>query len=251
VLVLAALTACSETSDPPPASPSDPATALARRCGPAIPETADVRPLVLEDGAGTRLSAAEFAAGGGSRTVMVLLHQTGPGGLCGWGRFAAEAAERGIGSVAVDLCDYGDSVCAAGVSSTPEVLVDLAADHAREAMGARRVVLVGASMGGSETVIAVAGGADVDAWVDLSGPSTWAGERLLGLADRVSATGLPGLVAHAPDDDALQYAAARRLARASGARFLDGASGHGYDLLIGLTGRLRPDGRTVLDFVAT
>lgn len=219
---------------------------MAERCASGIPSQADFSALQLSDGVGTTVSAAEFAGEGD--TVLVLLHQTGPWGLCGWGRFATEAAAEGLPSIAIDLCGYGDSVCAAGLESTPEALVDLAAAHAREAMGASRVVLVGASMGGSETVIAVAGGAQVDAWVDLSGPSTWGGVRLLGLADELRATGLPGVVAHAADDDALQYVEARRLARASGADFLDGLSGHGYELLTDALGDLRPDGHTVIDF---
>ena len=235
-----------EPTDGSPGTPVGSARTLSERCGSGIPSGAEVEAVRLPGEEGTTLSAAAFDGGGD--TVLVLLHQTGPWGLCGWGRFATQAADRGLSSLAVDLCGYGDSVCAEGLESRPEVLVDLAASYARETMGARRVVLVGASMGGSETVIAVAGGARVDAWADLSGPSTWDGVRLLGLADRLRKTRLPGLVAHAADDDRLQYAAARRLARASGARFLDGASGHGYELLTDALGLLLPDGRTLVDF---
>ena len=83
-------------------------------------------------------------------------------------------------------------------------------------MGAERVVLVGASMGGSQTVIAVADGAEVDGWADLSGPNVWAGTTLADLAADVRARGLPGLVAHAADDDDTWYAAAQALAAGSG-----------------------------------
>ena len=106
-------------------------------------------------------------------------------------------------------------------------------------------------MGGSQTVTAVARGADVDAWADLSGPSVWEGTTLLDLAPDVRARDLPGLVAHAPDDDEDQYAAAQELATATGAQFLDAQSGHGWTLLHDNQGTLRPDGQALLDFLAT
>ena len=111
-------------------------------------------------------------------------------------------------------------------------------------------MLVGASMGGSQTVVAVANGVDVDGWVDVSGPAVWEGTTLLDVAPDVQARGLPGLVAHAPDDDAQQYAAAQALAPASGAEFLDGQSDHGWFLLNDNQGTLRPDGQAVIDFAS-
>ena len=71
-----------------------------------------------------------------SDTVMVLLHQTGTLGLCGWGRFATEAAASGVRSLAVDLCGYGGSECADGEGTPAEQQVDLAAAHARAEMDA-------------------------------------------------------------------------------------------------------------------
>jgi pimeloyl-ACP methyl ester carboxylesterase len=180
---------------------------------------------------------------------MVLLHQTGTLGLCGWGKFATEAAAAGLRSLAVDMCGYGGSECAEGEATPPADQVEVAATHAREEMGAERVVLVGASMGGSQTVIAVAGGAEVDGWADLSGPDVWEGTTLAELAPDMQARGLPGLVAHAADDDPAWYAAAQSLAAATGATFLDGESGHGYELLTNNLGDLRPDGQRVIDFV--
>ena len=112
-------------------------------------------------------------------------------------------------------------------------------------------MLVGASMGGSQTVVAVAHGVDVDGWVDVSGPAVWEGTTLLDLAPDVLARGLPGLVAHAPDDDAQQYAAAQALAPAAGAEFLDAQSDHGWSLLNDHQGTLRPDGQAVIDFASS
>ena len=110
-------------------------------------------------------------------------------------------------------------------------------------------MLVGASMGDYQTVIAVAAGAEVDGWADVSGPDIWEGTTLADLAAEVQARGLPGLVAHAADDDPAWYAAAQALAAATGATFLDGQSGHGCDLLTNNLGDLRPDGQQVIDFV--
>jgi dienelactone hydrolase len=108
-------------------------------------------------------------------------------------------------------------------------------------------VLVGASMGGSMTVMAVASGADVDAWVDLSGPSGWDGVLLADLAPQVAQQGVPGLVVQATSDGQAEYAAAQTLARDSNAEFLDGGAGHGYELLVDPDGVLLPAGRAVLD----
>lgn len=251
LLGLALVTGCSE-KDPPTedeAAPPDPAAmSIDDHCSTGIPDTADATVVQLGGGDLT-LVGATFAAGSGDGTVMVLLHQTGSLGLCGWGKFAAEAAAAGLPSLAIDLCGYGGSECAAGEATPPADQVDLAAAYARDDLGAERVVLVGASMGGSQTVIAVAAGAEVDGWVDLSGPDVWEGTTLAALAPEVRARALPGLVAHAADDDPAWYAAAQALAADTGATFLDGDSGHGYDLLTNTLGDLRPDGQQVIDFV--
>src|SRR5690348_13315667 len=143
-------------------------------------------------------------------TVMVLLHQV-TGGACGWGRFATVAAERGVTSVLADLCGYGASDCSERADRDIVGQVRLLTDYARS-LGGDRLVLVGASMGGSQTVRAVAGGVDVDTWVDVSGPSSWDGVNLLGLADRMPAG---GLVVYARSDGAALYSAAQRLAERS------------------------------------
>ena len=126
--------------------------------------------------------------------------------------------------------------------------VELAVTHAREALGASRVVLVGASMGGSMTVMAVAARAGVDAWVDVSGPSGWDGVLLADLAPQVAGAERPRPGRPGPDDDAAEYSAAQALARDSRAEFLDGGAGHGYELLVDPDGVLVPAGSSVLDF---
>lgn len=251
LLGFALFTGCADDEATPGDAAGDPGHAtmsIEDHCTSGIPDSADATLVELGDG-DLVLVGAEFAAESSDGTVMVLLHQTGTSGLCGWGKFATEAAVAGLPSLAVDMCGYGGSQCVDGEATAPADQVDVAATYAREEMGAERVVLVGASMGGSQTVIAVAAGAEVDGWADVSGPDIWEGTTLADLAPEVQARGLPGLVAHAADDDPAWYAAARALAAATGATFLDGDSGHGYDLLSNTLGDLRPDGQQVVDFV--
>jgi pimeloyl-ACP methyl ester carboxylesterase len=249
------VSACSsddpDTGTEPDSSPStatDPTEALVERCRVDLPDGLEVSAVTLGDGAEVALKAAVLGDPAGADTVLVLLHQTGASGLCGWGPFAELAAAEGLPSVAIDLCDWGESICPEGLAADPATQVDLAAAHAREVLGADRVVLIGASMGGSLTVTAVAAGADVDAWVDVSGPSGWAGVKLLDLAPRLAQRDLPGLVVQARSDGEAEYTAARALARESGVRFLDGGGGHGYDLLVDPDGGPLPAGRSILDF---
>ena len=164
--------------------------------------------------------------------VAVLLPQIS--GMCGWGRWAAAAAERdGLTSLLVNPCGYGGSECPADADADPLNEVAPAVALAREEYGASRVVLVGTSMGGSLTVTAVAAGADVDAWVDVSGPPSWDGVDLADLADDLAGDGVPdGLVVMARSDGAAIFAAARELARSAGVPFLPRRSGHGWELLV-------------------
>jgi pimeloyl-ACP methyl ester carboxylesterase len=250
LLACAVLAGCSE-DEPDEASgehsEDHAAMSLADHCSGRVSEDTDGTLTTLE-GDGMTLVAADFAAASPGGTVLVLLHQIGTLGLCGWSRFAPEAAAAGLPSVAIDMCGYGGSECDEGEAAPPEEQVALAAAHARDALDAEKVVLVGASMGGSQTVIAVAHGADVDGWADVSGPDVWEGTTLVDLAADVRARGLPGLVAHAADDNDEWYVGAQALARATGAEFLDGDSGHGWDLLSDNIGNLRPDGQVLIDF---
>ena len=178
----------------------------------------------------------------------MLLHQHGSIALCGWGEFAARAAAAGYPSVAIDLCGYGDSECSGALEDDPAGQVDLAVAHAEQVFGVRSVVVIGVSMGGSNAAVAAADRARVKAWVDVSGPNFWFVERPLeGLAP-VLRNRPPGMVVFARTDGQDAYAAARRLAREAGARFVDGGSGHGWDLLTDDRGRLTEVGRSVLTF---
>ena len=249
-LVLALGTGCA--SDPAGEADRIPATSaptvtaptpLRERCASSIPAAAPLAEAELTGPHDVVLRAAVFEAPE-SRVGLVLLHQIS-GGLCGWGDFATAAAAEGVSSVAFDMCGFEDSTCPDGMDNDAALQVRLAARHAREQWGVDRVVVVGASMGGSQAVRAVAGGAPVDAWVDVSGPSAWGGDWLLDLAGSVER---PGLVVFTRTDGTSEYAAARALARRTSAGFVDGGSGHGWDLLTTVGGRITPVGRQVLSF---
>ena len=216
------------------------------RCLSGIPDDAPVRAVTTLRTDSIALPAVDIGPVTTSETAMVLLPQINAG-LCGWGRFATYAAARGVSSVLVDVCGYGESDCTdAGIEDVAGQ-VDLAAQHLRS-RGATRVVVVGVSMGGSDAVRAVAGGADVDGWADISGPPTWERVRLLDLAARIDC---PGFVAYARSDGAQAYGEAQRLAVRTGAEFVDGGHGHGWELLQTPFGRPRPFAGRLLGFVSS
>ena len=242
LLVLLVATACgSEGSDAgaPAASPSATAAPTPTeapwqtldgplgRCGPQPPELGDVafRYRVLTDPAVGRIPAVTVGSG---RTVAVLLHQTDGNGLCGWLEFAARIArDRRLTALAIDLCQYG-ARCRPDRAQTDPVAV--AVRHARQALHADRVVVVGASMGGAVALMSAASLDGVDAAVDLSGPSDWPGVEAVrgGRALQV-----PVLVAMARDEGPEEVRAARGVVALApaGSRFEPAATGHGYDLL--------------------
>ncbi len=236
-----------EPEDPPDGVPAATDPDLRERCGSFMPDAAPLTETTLAGPPGVELEAGIFESPNAGTTALVFLHQTG-GGLCGWGKYATSAAAEGISSVAFDHCGYADSVCPDELASDMALQVDLAAGYARDQLGADRVVVVGASMGGSQAVRAVADGASVDAWVDVSGPSDWDGTVLV---DEAGDIDLPGLVVFTRTDGQSEYAAAKSLARRSGAGFLDGGRSHGWDLLTTIRGRLTPVGREVLEFAET
>jgi len=253
-LLLLGLAACGDDASKgdDPASPQDRPTpsefveGALRPC--FIPRTdAVVKPASLS-GKGMRLRAATFAPPGDAEpeAVMVLLHQTDGGGLCGWGEFASAAALEGVASLAFDMCGYGSASCDVADPDDPTPQVKAALAAAAKRWPDAPVVLVGASMGGSQTVRAAAAGVDVDGWVDLSGPSTWADVDLASLAGKID---IPGLVAISEETDgADEAAAAQALASATGAEFVPADSGHGYEMVVDETLLILPVGERVLAF---
>ncbi|WP_296603354.1 hypothetical protein [Nocardioides sp.] len=267
VLSLGLPAACSEDSETDAARPRPtPTVASVRpteqpwvlprgrlaRCGPQPPAVSDLRyeHVRLEDPAVGRSSAISVGRG---PTVVVLLHQTNGDGWCGWLPFLGARPDAAVRFLAVDLCRYGASDCVKVESGRFEAedqtdLVRVAVDHARTRMGARRVVLMGASMGGSVALMGASTLAGIDAVVDLSGPSDWPGAEVV---RRGRAVRVPVLVAMAGDEGPEEVAAARAVVRNApgGSRLHLVAHGHGYELLNDDDGRPLAFSRAVLRWI--
>lgn len=214
-----------------------------------LPETdVEVEPTQVS-GPSLELPAIRFSSpeGRDPEAVLVMLHQT-DGDRCGWGDFATLAALNGVAGLSFDQCGYGDAECGIKDLDDPVPQVRAALDDVEKQWPDAPVVLVGASMGGSQTVRAVAAGVDVDGWVDLSGPSSWAGVDLASVADAIST---PGLIAIAEDTDGPEEAdAAQALAQATSSKFVPAEAGHGWELVVE-EGRLTPLGQQVVAYATS
>ncbi|UUZ57843.1 alpha/beta hydrolase [Nocardioides sp. B-3] len=166
-LLLLAVSGCSGSG----AEPVESEPAAGDECSAYFPAGAEVRNRTLRGASDGEIRAVEFTSAD-AHTALVLLPERG-GGVCGWGTFAHAASAEGFASIVVAPCGYGDSTCTSEGDADPVNEVAPAIDAAREDLGVDRVVLVGASMGGSLTVPAAAGGADVDTRIDVSGPPAW------------------------------------------------------------------------------
>ncbi len=221
-------------------------SAVSLRCGGG--DAPDARLLRLKGPGGAVLTA--FDAGRGS-TVAVLLHQTNGGGFCGWWPYASWlAASGGVRVVGPDLCGYGTSRCPEALQDAPVQQVAVVVDWARS-QGARRVVLVGASLGGSVALDAAAELA-VDAVVDLSGPVDYPTTHTTRSLPRLR---VPTLIAISRSDDPTDHDTLQRAFASIPARtkqFVSTDGGHGYSLVLGVQGGVMaptPLATTVADWV--
>ena len=125
---------------------------------------------------GTRLAGHRFGSG---TTGIVFAHEV-RGGACRWIPYARQLATKGYTTLAIDFRGYGDSQRRTGAGAT-RLAADLtAAVKLLRTRGATRVVLVGASMGGTIALVAASHARPpVDAVVALSPPSTWAANDAL------------------------------------------------------------------------
>jgi dienelactone hydrolase len=167
---------------------------------------------------------------GAGSTFAVLLHQTNRPASCGWWPYANWlATTRGLHAVAFDLCNYGEAKCPDEKFANNQVAqAKVAVDWAR-AHGARRVVIVGASMGGAIALDAAVA-TKADAVVDLSGPSQWPPLDVAWTAAKLT---MPTLIAMRPGDLGTSYddlkAAFPRIP-ATHKKFVE-VDSHGWDTL--------------------
>lgn len=197
---------------------------------------------------GSVLTGASFGAGA---NTAILLHQDSASGLCGFILFGRWAADHGVGALAFDVCGYGRASCNPDLLGDPVSQLRAMVAYARR-QGARRVTLVGASMGGA---LALGAGqrAGADAVVNLSGPAYW--DDVPSAADAARATTVPLLVVAADSDRGISASALRAAVRASPARFkryVAAPKGHGTAVLSDESvddPRFTPAARIVLGWV--
>jgi pimeloyl-ACP methyl ester carboxylesterase len=122
---------------------------------------------------GVRLSGRLFWGG----SVGVVLSHMLPADQTSWWDFAGELADQGYTALTYDFrgyCPGGDAGCSGGSKDISAIWKDVlgAVDAVRSA-GATRVVLIGASMGGTASLVAASKpGVDVQAVVTLSAPTS-------------------------------------------------------------------------------
>jgi pimeloyl-ACP methyl ester carboxylesterase len=124
---------------------------------------------------GTKLVGHRF--GGkrpGSRTALVLAHMS-EGDLCVWAAYARRLARRGFFVFPFDFRGHGFSEGLQNHSKSPADVV--AAVRAVRALGARKVVVVGASLGGVAAIVSAPKlRPAVQGIVSVSGPAAIVGE---------------------------------------------------------------------------
>jgi pimeloyl-ACP methyl ester carboxylesterase len=205
-------------------------TAAAPRTAACFPVSAHAKVVRFANSEGTRLVGYEL--GSGPRGI-VLAHQYG-GDACQWSGFAPGLAKAGYHVLAFDAHGYGRSPAGSG-----EIDIDvLAASSKLRALGARKLVLLGASMGGTAVLSAAAQlQPSPAAVVSLSGPGSF---DLMSAYDAVRRLGMPKLFVVGARD--VQFAdAARELYRkARGPKQLVvvQTADHGVDLLDDLPAKL-------------
>jgi pimeloyl-ACP methyl ester carboxylesterase len=213
------------------------------RCG-----APDVNAAVLRFPAadGTQLDGVLVGSGPAG---VVLLHQH-PADLCGFWPYAVYLSKRGLQALAIDLRCYGESACPQADDAKSRVVDDVAgAVAALRAHGAKRIALVGASMGATTALLAGAAlRPPVAAVVSLSTgkfdlATILGSSKTLDTYSAAKRLAVPVLLAVARDDPNVPVEQVQALYRMAPARdkqlaILGGSSTglHGWDLLGGTNG---------------
>ena len=186
----------------------------------ATPAPIQVGPFEVTTADGLILEAERFGTG----TDFVVLAHMRPSDMSSWFSFAGFLAGEGYTAITFNFRGYGNSE---GSGFAVDVDVAAAVDVAL-ALGAERVFVIGASMGGTGSVVA-ASQRDVAGVVTLSAPARFEGADAVAAATTVTA---PMLLIAAEDDGPYAADAASISAAAGGATTVEILSGrnHGTDL---------------------
>jgi len=176
--LLAATAACAADQAPPPPAPGNSlGTTVTASPGPTLPpigaECPDQaqrgHPIRLTNGAGLSLAAVDLGTGSSG---VVLAHQS-DGSLCEWLPYGTALAAKGFHVLAFDFAGSGSS----SMPKQKTYVEDLrtAVTYLR-AQGATKVVIIGASMGATMSVVAAAAiTPPIDGVISLSPPLTFDG----------------------------------------------------------------------------
>jgi pimeloyl-ACP methyl ester carboxylesterase len=174
---------------------------------------------------GARLAGAMLGRGS---TGVVLAHTTGAD-RCQWLPFARELSKKGYRALVFDMRGYGAST---GITNTDPQLDVIAGATELRGRGAKKIVLIGASMGGTGVVAAApAIRPAVNGVVELSAPTLFSTANALAAAKKLK---LPALFVAGRDDGDFA-AATRALYRAAATKdkrlHIAPSSWHGVDLV--------------------
>jgi alpha/beta superfamily hydrolase len=253
LLAAVAVAGCGSGSHPAAHKPSSstaaakPAGGAKRHCAEAGIASHEIR-FATSDG--LRLSGAIVGSG---PVGAVLIHEY-PRDLCGWWPYAQYLSAHGVRALLFDLRCFGNSPCPSGRGhATTDVAAAMAELRRR---GARRVALVGASMGGSIAVVAAAQ-LHPAVLVDLSGERDTS--SLTPGIDANAGAAAYGVTAPAlfvvargdryvsPAD--MQLVARRTRSATRRVIVLPPEAGHGWDMLLGTTSTWSPLAATVAAFI--
>jgi dienelactone hydrolase len=136
---------------------------------------------------GLRLAGHRFGRG---KTAVIFAHEA-RGGACQWIPYARSLARRGYLTIAFDFRGYGRSQTPRrGAASRLPADVIAAAKLSRR-LGAKKVVVVGASMGGTNVVAAAANARTViDGVISVSAPTSYGRTDALAAARRLQVPAL-------------------------------------------------------------
>jgi|SRR5919108_2781277 pimeloyl-ACP methyl ester carboxylesterase len=181
----------------------------------------------------------------GTGPAAVVMAHAYPEDRRSWADFAEFLQGKGYLTLTFDFRGYGDS---AGEQDVPEMWRDVVAATARlRARGADRVVLIGASMGGTASLIAAAR-SSVNGVITLSAPTTFMG--LSAPAEVLAAIDEPKLFLAAAGDGSAAESAQALYEQSSGGKRVEivTGEGHGTELLEG--GQTEVVRNLILQFLA-
>jgi pimeloyl-ACP methyl ester carboxylesterase len=204
-----------------------PGGALARSSHPARDWCIHGNRVRFQAADGTKLVGARYGRG---TTAVVLAHQS-DGSLCEWQPYARRLASLGYLALPFDFRNYGESQHRKSGSQRLAGDVAAAAKAVRK-LGAKKVFLIGASMGGTAVVVAAANvRAPVTGVVSVSGPANFGAVDALAAAKKLAVPIL--YLAGEGDVDFANDAKKLYEATASGDRALEilPSSAHGVNLL--------------------